>query len=338
MKIGNNGVGALKSITWINENISIASASFKSAGRQNRAQDSAYAGESKLDAVMRKTPSKISVKDDFDDDTSDAFDDEDTDISVTAVPRTESAEEKIVETDMSYVRRTIAENSSDDIAPYGSMRRRPVRREAAEVNETPETDSVPEEKTPVSNVNEKKNVETKKVPDKAAETIAKANLTISNLKIQKARVTVVAMGMALCCLVLLIILICMGVSNSNLKEEIASLKNNGPSTDYTPNTNGTNVPSTTESPDGSSENNTENNPPSTPSITKPLTPVATVIKALITASSLRSSLEPLTPALGPVIVKLLTATFPAFTNSPAVNTIVSPSLAAAKASSKLAYF
>ena len=235
------------------------SASFKSAGRQNRVSETPYATESKLDAIMRSAPSKTAEKDDFDDDLSSAFDDDDTDMTVAAVPKTDDTVEKIVETDMSYVRETVARSGADGVAPYGSMRRRPVRREVPETNDQPMTDISSEETSSINTTEETKSSQTKKNPDKASETIAKANRTISNLRIQKARVTVLAMGMGLCCLILLIIVICFGVSNSNLRDELDALKNNGPATDYTPNINGTNSPVQTPSQTAGTDDNSANN-------------------------------------------------------------------------------
>ncbi|MBE7065839.1 MAG: tetratricopeptide repeat protein [Ruminococcaceae bacterium] len=235
------------------------SASFKSVSRQSRVPDSYYT-ESKLDEIMKAAPASAkNDTDNFDSDTGSAFEDDDTDVTVNKIPVADSVAEKIVETDKAYVRQVVSQGgiSADNTAPYSSMRRRPVRSEAVSQNDATPKATVADERPHTYYSNEKAEQPAKKEPDKTSEIIAKANRSISNLKIQKARVTVLAMGIGLCCLILLIIVICLGVSNSNLKEEIASLKNNGPVTDYTPNTNtGNKNPSSTLAPTKAPESTT----------------------------------------------------------------------------------
>jgi len=228
------------------------SASFRSAARQPRVPESV----NKLDEIMNASAvSPREVHDDFDGDVADGFaGDEETDISVNEVPEevpveevVSEPEEKIVETDMSYVRRTVSENSdfNDSVAPYGGMRRRTER------SSVRNTEQSANQRTYSSD----ESFEKPKEKNVDREALAKANRKISNLTIQKARMTVLAMGIGLCCVILLIAVICLAVSNSNLKADLKDLQNKNPAVDYVPNANGdTSNPSSTVTPDGEQQN------------------------------------------------------------------------------------
>lgn len=239
------------------------SASFRSSSRQARVPETAFA-DNKLDAIMKSADNQQNVSGVYVTKTAavDSFDnDDDIDVAVENVnseklPEEDAEEKSVALDDSSEENDTIA--AVTPVAPYSGMRRsqrRPVNENVA---------------TAVNSETDEKNEPVKKVPASAAKKeksnnaeLAKANRTISNLKIQKARVTIVAMGIGLLCAVLLIVVICLSVSNSNLESQLEAYKNGqNPSVNYNPNGNGGNTnPVPTDSQQSGGNENTGNNEP-----------------------------------------------------------------------------
>ncbi len=244
------------------------SASLRSTVRSSRVPDGVYGNENKLDEIMGKSLVVRSAVDnrfvedqDYEsdddmkivpendsktvpannlvnhfDDNGDSEDDE-IDVQVLPVDDISSSDEENDEKEVSSadsedtVEVTVdkSESKSDDIAPYGSIRRK--NREQFERQEGLTSRPKDEHRRQAvsgqgdarGTVSEYRRA-AEAAEKKCREISAKANRAVANLKIKAARAQVLSIISVLVCLVLVIVLICMGVSNSNLKDKIEKLE------------------------------------------------------------------------------------------------------------------
>lgn len=212
------------------------SASFRSSSRQSRVPDAVFSSDNKLEEIMKADEKGVSERatasssvrfdDGFDDDAdievavdgelhSSSVED-DKELSEETVSVNDTVENNVKMTVVEEKKSTDAKGAfNDNVASYDGIRRTSTERNNAKNSVRTQSGSY--------NTNERKN-ETQKKRGSQNESLERANRTISNLTIQKARMTILAMGIGLCCVILLIVVICLSVSNSNLKEEIDDLK------------------------------------------------------------------------------------------------------------------
>lgn len=240
------------------------SASFRSSSRQSRVPDAVFSSENKLDEIMNASDNNEKVEnksDGFDD----GFDD-DEDVEIAVNGEIHSSEESSIvdsqdkadsdddsqdtdaadartETEKPVTRRVV----NDTVAPYDGMRR------ASADRRTPNNNG----RTPAKSYYEKDTkAESPKKKTSQNESLDRANRKIANLTIQKARMTILAMAIGLCCVILLIVVISLSISNSELEDEIKALKNNKVSSQKadTENNKTENQDKNPENPGGNTEN------------------------------------------------------------------------------------